>query len=154
VKSTPCAAPDPALPPARAAEDERTAHRDERADDPADDVEPGTRRQGKSPRTLNAMLTAGFRWAPEALPMNMMIAITISNHPAARRDEHEEEGVVQLREPAAPLLVRILEVGERLEEALFLLREEARQSHPYGFRRVCHRATTPARPERHTVPNG
>ena len=24
------------------------------------------------------MLTAGFRWAPEILPMNMMIAITIS----------------------------------------------------------------------------
>ena len=24
------------------------------------------------------MLTAGFRWAPDTLPMNMMIAITIS----------------------------------------------------------------------------
>ena len=39
---------------------------------------PGTRRQGKSPRSEKAKLTAGFRWAPETLPMNMMIPITIS----------------------------------------------------------------------------
>ena len=39
---------------------------------------PGTRRHGKSPRSENAMLTAGFRCAPDTLPMNKMIAITIS----------------------------------------------------------------------------
>ena len=39
---------------------------------------PGTRRHGKSPRSENAMVTAGFRWAPDTLPINMMIAITIS----------------------------------------------------------------------------
>ena len=39
---------------------------------------PGTRRHGKSPRAANARLTAGFRWAPDTLPMNRMIANTIS----------------------------------------------------------------------------
>ena len=39
---------------------------------------PGTRRQGKSPRSENATLTAGLRWAPDTLPMKRMIAITIS----------------------------------------------------------------------------
>ena len=39
---------------------------------------PGTRCHGKSPRSANAMLTAGLRCAPDTLPMNRMIAITIS----------------------------------------------------------------------------
>ena len=39
---------------------------------------PGTRRHGKSPRSEKATLTAGFRCAPETLPMNMMMPITIS----------------------------------------------------------------------------
>ena len=39
---------------------------------------PGTRRHGKSPRSANAMLTAGLRCAPDTLPMNRMIASTIS----------------------------------------------------------------------------
>ena len=38
---------------------------------------PGTRRQGKSPRSEKATLTAGLRWAPDTLPMKRMIAITI-----------------------------------------------------------------------------
>ena len=33
--------------------------------------------QGKSRRSAKAMLTAGFRWAPETLPMNKMMAMTI-----------------------------------------------------------------------------
>jgi hypothetical protein len=32
---------------------------------------------GKSPRRAKAMLTAGLRWAPETLPMNKMIDMTI-----------------------------------------------------------------------------
>ena len=39
---------------------------------------PGTRRHGKSPRAAKAMLTAGFRCAPDTAPMNRMIAITMS----------------------------------------------------------------------------
>ncbi len=39
---------------------------------------PGTRCHGKSPRSANAMLTAGLRCAPDTLPMNRMIAITIN----------------------------------------------------------------------------
>ncbi len=39
---------------------------------------PGTRRHGKSPRSAKPMLTAGFRCAPDTLPMNRMIANTIS----------------------------------------------------------------------------
>ena len=38
----------------------------------------GTRFQGKSPRSANATLTAGFRCAPETAPMNKMMAATIS----------------------------------------------------------------------------
>jgi hypothetical protein len=38
---------------------------------------PGTRHHGKSPRSENATLTAGLRWAPDTLPMNRMIASTI-----------------------------------------------------------------------------
>jgi hypothetical protein len=38
----------------------------------------GTLRQGKSPRRAKPMLTAGFRWAPETLPMNKMIDMTIN----------------------------------------------------------------------------
>src|ERR1700735_4131313 len=36
------------------------------------------RRHGKSPRTANATLTAGFRCAPETVPMNRITAITIN----------------------------------------------------------------------------
>ena len=39
---------------------------------------PGTRHHGKSRRSANATLTAGLRCAPETLPMNRMIASTIS----------------------------------------------------------------------------
>ena len=39
---------------------------------------PGTRRQGKSPRAAKARLTAGFKCAPDTLPMNKMIANTIN----------------------------------------------------------------------------
>ncbi len=39
---------------------------------------PGTRSHGKSPRSANATLTAGLRWAPDTLPMNRMTASTIS----------------------------------------------------------------------------
>ncbi len=39
---------------------------------------PGTLHHGKSPRRANPKLTAGFRWAPDTLPMNKMIASTIS----------------------------------------------------------------------------
>src|SRR5215471_14618831 len=38
----------------------------------------GTRFHGKSPRAANAKLTAGFRCAPDTVPMNKMMAITIS----------------------------------------------------------------------------
>ena len=38
----------------------------------------GTRFHGKSPRAAKAMLTAGLRCAPETVPMNKMMAITIS----------------------------------------------------------------------------
>jgi hypothetical protein len=38
---------------------------------------PGTLRHGKSRRRAKARLTAGLRWAPETLPMNRMIAITM-----------------------------------------------------------------------------
>ena len=38
----------------------------------------GTRFHGKSPRAAKATLTAGFRCAPETVPMNKMMAATIS----------------------------------------------------------------------------
>jgi len=38
----------------------------------------GTRFHGKLPRSAKATLTAGLRWAPETVPMNKMIAVTIS----------------------------------------------------------------------------
>jgi hypothetical protein len=38
----------------------------------------GTRFQGKSPRAANARLTAGLRCAPETVPMNRMMAATMS----------------------------------------------------------------------------
>ena len=77
------------------------------------------------------MLTAGFRCAPETLPMNRMIAITIrpgattaavrlivsgnacAHHAAAGGDEDEEERPEQLREEPAPFLARVVEVLER-----------------------------------------
>src|SRR5260370_7278361 len=37
----------------------------------------GTRFHGKSLRSAKAMLTAGWRWAPDTAPMNKMTAITI-----------------------------------------------------------------------------
>ena len=43
---------------------------------------PGTRRHGKLPRTANASVTAGLRWAPEIVPMKKMIPMTIM--PGAR----------------------------------------------------------------------
>ncbi len=82
------------------------------------------------------MLTAGFRWAPETLPMNRMIAITIrpgattaavrlmtpgkalAHHSAAGRDNHEQECAVQLREQAPPFLARIIEVLNSLQDVL------------------------------------
>ena len=38
----------------------------------------GTRFHGKSPRSAKPMLTAGLRWAPDTVPMNRMMAATIS----------------------------------------------------------------------------
>ena len=80
------------------------------------------------------MLTAGFRWAPDTLPMNMMIPRTIrpgattaavrlivfgnacAHHPAAGGDDHKQERAVDLREQAPPLLARILEVPHRADD--------------------------------------
>ena len=80
------------------------------------------------------MLTAGFRCAPDTLPMNMMIPITIrpgattaavrrdrvrerlAHHSAARGDEHEQERAVELGEQPPPLLLRVLEVRHRLRD--------------------------------------
>jgi hypothetical protein len=62
------------------------------------------------------MLTAGFRWAPEILPMNKMMAMTVSarrhdrgavadhpregvaHHAPAGGRQHQEEGAEQLGE--------------------------------------------------------
>ena len=38
---------------------------------------PGTRIQGKLPRTAKASVTAGLRWAPEIVPMKKMMPMTI-----------------------------------------------------------------------------
>ena len=93
------------------------------------------------------MLTAGLRCAPDTLPMNRMIAITISagrddrrraadrvrerlaHHPAAGRDQHEEERAEQLGEQAPPLLAGVVEVGEHRLERLESVFEKA-QRHP------------------------
>ena len=58
----------------------------------------------------------------------------LAHHAAACCNEDDEEGAVQLREQTPPLLVGVLEVGESLQEAVFLLREEGRQLDPYGLR--------------------
>ena len=80
------------------------------------------------------MLTPGLRCAPDTLPMNRMIASTISpgrdhgcgaadrireglpHHSAARGDEHEEERPEQLGEQPPPFLARVLEILERVED--------------------------------------
>ena len=87
---------------------------------------PAARRHGKSPRSPNAIVTAGFRCAPETAPMKRMIAITISagavtaarpadlpvadrvDHPAAGADQHEQEGAQQLGEQPPPLQPRVV----------------------------------------------
>ena len=118
---------------------------------------PGTRRQGKSPRSENATLTAGFRWAPDTLPMNMMIAITISPGattaavrvivsgnacpimppPAATRTRKNVPK--QLREQPAPLLAGILEVLQRVNDLPIEIRQ-----HPGSTGRHLSHNTTPS----------
>ena len=89
------------------------------------------------------MLTAGFRWAPDTLPMNRMIAMTISagattaavadharervaHHAATGGHQHEEERAEQLGEQAAPFLVRVVEVSDALDDPLLVASERTR----------------------------
>ena len=76
------------------------------------------------------MLTAGFRCAPEILPMNKMIAHhhqarghhgrraaddtgeRLAHHATPGRDDDEQERAVQLREQAPPFLAGIIESPE------------------------------------------
>ena len=89
------------------------------------------------------MLTAGFRWAPEILPMNRMIPITIrrrghdgglsadgprkrmAHHAAAGRHEHEEERAEELGEQPPPLLAGIVEVLDPPDRRSLVAGDEA-----------------------------
>src|SRR5205085_8917243 len=83
----------------------------------------GTRFHGKSPRAAKATLTAGLRCAPETVPMNKMMAATISagattrapirdrlapepgiDHAAAHGHQDEEKRAQQLREQSPSLI--------------------------------------------------
>ena len=89
------------------------------------------------------MLTAGFRWAPETLPMNKMMAMTIkagattaavrlivfgeglAHHAPAGGHQDQEERAEKLREQAPPLLARVVEVGDAVDDALLVASERA-----------------------------
>src|ERR1035437_6891036 len=89
------------------------------------------------------MLTAGFRWAPDTLPMNRMIAMTIRAGattaawrlispgkawpiiPPAGGHQHEEERAEQFRTEAAPLLARVVEIVNAVDDALLVTGERA-----------------------------
>ena len=134
---------------------------------------PGTRSQGKLPRTANASVTAGLRWAPEIVPMKKMIAQHHdprrqrlhrqgqtraergrADHAAAGGDQDQQERSPHLAEQPAVLQPRVVELGVRLQllSRASLQPRQHRLTGPGSGSLFGQRTAPESRPARHEVP--